>query len=825
MLHRILSTVFGLTLAFAFNVGSAQAQLPVHSTTDPRANVPRPKSKTIPGVPINFRSRLKVSRLPLSNSTLDPKPWWVQPKIGETAIGQKFGHQVNLSPPSAPTMTEDMGAVSPSTIFYWPYYNAALRYSIGSESITVANPSSSEQAVVAANLYETNGQIQTYSTSVSPLSDAVINFQQSGFLSLSANIAVFAIDRAIVGYSVYDSAGLTAASNFFYWPYYDSAHSVNQNSDIIAIANPPTNSQSATVSLSVGTYTWAPASPVSPGNSLYAVIPDISTGMVTLKSNVPVVASQIYLSSIYQNTETLTQVPGISQASKNLWWPVYNSVITKNQDSDLIIIANPFYNGASALVNVSAGAFSWQSNLIPPGGYQIMNICCFNPENPIVLTSNVGVIATQKSTVGSTISETPGNPSLSAGYWWPIYDSTVTPNQDEDYIVVANPNLNVADVTAYIGSQLVASTSVAPDSVSYTSLTSTVGGPLVLSSSQNIVASQLIIAGPNAPKVNSIDPNVGANIGGTQVTVTGTGFVYPISVNFGSVPSNNVTVINSTTLTAIAPPQSAGIVSVTVNTLSGGSPPVITGLFTYVNATVKFPQGSTGYDISWPQCPWSQPSVAAGTISVIGSDFGHPFSTNPCLSNEVSWAGANNNFYAVIFYETSDTQYSQSPLNCTGSNATDACFAYNYGYNAAAWIFNNTTQAGYTSGIWWLDIEGAPGSSMPLWSTDLNANAQAIQGAIDFFSSQNIPGTQNKEQVGIYASPCVWPEIVGGQDTASGCTGYSGYSPGVPEWIADYNNPANPSQYCSSSYNFTGGATWMVQYTDNNNGLDGDYSC
>lgn len=67
---------------------------------------------------------------------------------------------------------------------------------------------------------------------------------------------------------------------------------------------------------------------------------------------------------------------------------------------------------------------------------------------------------------------------------------------------------------------------------------------------------------PLVPTVSAISPNSGPNAGGTQVTITGTGFVLGATVSFVSqasgcggfsVPASNVTVVNSSTITASTP--------------------------------------------------------------------------------------------------------------------------------------------------------------------------------------------------------------------------------------------------------------------------------
>jgi hypothetical protein len=55
------------------------------------------------------------------------------------------------------------------------------------------------------------------------------------------------------------------------------------------------------------------------------------------------------------------------------------------------------------------------------------------------------------------------------------------------------------------------------------------------------------------PTVTVTTPNMGVNLGGEQVTITGTGFTDASAVTFGSTPATSFTVVSDTEITAIAP--------------------------------------------------------------------------------------------------------------------------------------------------------------------------------------------------------------------------------------------------------------------------------
>jgi PKD repeat protein len=73
------------------------------------------------------------------------------------------------------------------------------------------------------------------------------------------------------------------------------------------------------------------------------------------------------------------------------------------------------------------------------------------------------------------------------------------------------------------------------------------------------------------PTLSSVSPVSGPSTGGTVLTLTGTQFVSGATVSVGGTAATNVTVISGTSITATAPAQAAGVVSITVINPDGGS--------------------------------------------------------------------------------------------------------------------------------------------------------------------------------------------------------------------------------------------------------------
>ncbi|MGA2837796.1 MAG: IPT/TIG domain-containing protein, partial [Acidimicrobiales bacterium] len=83
------------------------------------------------------------------------------------------------------------------------------------------------------------------------------------------------------------------------------------------------------------------------------------------------------------------------------------------------------------------------------------------------------------------------------------------------------------------------------------------------------------------PAVTGLSPASGTTLGGTVVTITGSGFTAASSVRFGPVAATSFTVVSDTQITAVAPAQAAGSRNVFVTTAGGTSSTVTADLFSY----------------------------------------------------------------------------------------------------------------------------------------------------------------------------------------------------------------------------------------------------
>ncbi|MFC5345246.1 IPT/TIG domain-containing protein [Brevundimonas staleyi] len=122
-----------------------------------------------------------------------------------------------------------------------------------------------------------------------------------------------------------------------------------------------------------------------------------------------------------------------------------------------------------------------------------------------------------------------------------------------------------------------------------------------------------------APTAAVLSPSVGGGVGGTVVTLTGTGFVPgSTSIRIGGVQvaASNVTVTGSTSLSFSTPAHAVGRVDLTVTTPYGTTAPLI-GAFTYALPTATALSPSTGPTTGGTVVTLTGTGFAAGSTSVM----------------------------------------------------------------------------------------------------------------------------------------------------------------------------------------------------------------
>jgi hypothetical protein len=111
------------------------------------------------------------------------------------------------------------------------------------------------------------------------------------------------------------------------------------------------------------------------------------------------------------------------------------------------------------------------------------------------------------------------------------------------------------------------------------------------------------------PEISKLSPTSGLAVGGTSVTITGTGFTGASAVNFGSTPAASFKVNSWTSITAVSPPGTSGPVEVKVTTTGGTNVASSADVFKYKPPTVTGVSPNTG------------PTTGGTVVTITGSGF------------------------------------------------------------------------------------------------------------------------------------------------------------------------------------------------------------
>ncbi len=201
----------------------------------------------------------------------------------------------------------------------------------------------------------------------------------------------------------------------------------------------------------------------------------------------------------------------------------------------------------------------------------------------------------------------------------------------------------------------------------------------------------------SVPSVTSLATTSGSTAGGTNITLTGTNFTGATNVFFGSVEAADFTVNSTTSLTAIAPPQAAGTIDVTVATFAGSSATSSSDHFTYNAAsapTVTALATTSG-------------STAGGTlVGITGTDF--------TGASGVTFGGIAASF--TVNSATSITAYAPSEAAATvdvqvttpsGTSTTSSSDHFTYSAASAPSVTALDTTTGTTAGGTVVNLTGS----------------------------------------------------------------------------------------------------------------------
>lgn len=212
--------------------------------------------------------------------------------------------------------------------------------------------------------------------------------------------------------------------------------------------------------------------------------------------------------------------------------------------------------------------------------------------------------------------------------------------------------------------------------------------------------------------------------------------------------------------------------------------------------TDPYVSGTTGYDVSYPNCSTVPPT--GQSFGIVGVNGGRPFTTNSCFAAEYSTAagtGAVSMYINTAYsgaYKKNIKATCQSLVSGTGLSGSYAQ-AWEIGCSEAATSLSDV--AGRTAVMWWLDVE--TGNS---WSSsNLSLNQDAIRGAADGLKAGGA------SLVGVYSTASSWRTITGGSYTPPSTDA---------EWVAGGS--------CSTP--FDANPLWLAQH-GTVGGVDSDLAC
>ncbi len=209
-----------------------------------------------------------------------------------------------------------------------------------------------------------------------------------------------------------------------------------------------------------------------------------------------------------------------------------------------------------------------------------------------------------------------------------------------------------------------------------------------------------------------------------------------------------------------------------------------------------------GYDVSWPQCPTGyglpMPPSSAPAV-VIGLTGGRPFTANPCLAAQVTWArgaGVPAQAYTMAGYPSA-AQLAAYGSSGPWSGPTLQARLRNVGYAEATFARRQLAALPFTPGMIWIDVEALGAQPWPTGSAARqSANRSVVEGIMRGLGVAGV-------RYGIYANTDAWRTITG-----------PWWLPGVPAWgTVGTSGAATAAARCRAP-SLSAGPLMMVQWTD-----------
>lgn len=306
------------------------------------------------------------------------------------------------------------------------------------------------------------------------------------------------------------------------------------------------------------------------GSPLWILTPLTATTLSVPSNETAIVQYQVTNQSTKIHTLTMQSIPGITQLTTGLG-VCRNPFVLRGKTSCVLSVQ---VNGSQLMRPINDGPIVCE---------QGSTLQCYRPASTdlLHLTQAPAITTATISVINSPLTLTTNGPagSLTINNTSQVVAATnITSNftgtaLDGNVTETANTCSNVAPQSSCTLTYAAGSTAVP--------LTNFV----IEGSNTNAVSAAMQI--DQGIAINVVSPPSGSAAGGLAITLTGTGFTGATSVTFGGVPATSVNVVNSTSITAITPRHSPGVVDVVITTPSG-SAAAING-FTYDATAVGQP--------------------------------------------------------------------------------------------------------------------------------------------------------------------------------------------------------------------------------------------
>lgn len=281
--------------------------------------------------------------------------------------------------------------------------------------------------------------------------------------------------------------GLTSPALLAYLPWYDLA-SPGMRADNVHVVNPGSAAASGTISLP-GAAALAFSVPAA-GEGWFSFPPGTIGGpvAVAVSAGPAVLVSQRVL---YQ--DSLSEVGALSGADAFVsgWFNWYDNA-SPGMQADYVHLVNPGAAPASGTVSVGAVSVPF---LVGAGGEQHLRFPDGTTGGPVrvQVSSGAGILATQRTAYSGSLAESPALLSTAAAssLWLPWYDLQ-SDGMTTDMVHVLDPGTAPATVTLALAGATRTLT-VPAGGEGYASLPGVMGGPLAITSTAPVLASQRIV--------------------------------------------------------------------------------------------------------------------------------------------------------------------------------------------------------------------------------------------------------------------------------------------------------------------------------------------